>query len=609
MIFTVYFSIFIILKLVNSNLYCKEGINHCSMCNPITKLCVKCEKEIYIPDKNGGCENSQKCVVGKYHCFECSEDGKLCTKCDIGYFPDQNGGCTYTDNCEIADEIECLKCIENYILIGKENYYYSINGYKFCKSLNSFDFQNCNIINTENGFCKECKQGHFLGDKDKRCINVENCYESSFGICKGCNFGYYLNKKEQKCLLQKDMFINCKISYSGNVCDECEKDFYLNKENKCVYCNYCAIGHSYKCEKCIDGYYLSESDRICTSEINCYKGRKDIGICTQCIDNYYIDFTDGKCKSNLENNDFKNCIKADNGICIYCGYNTYIGEDNKCAFSQNCKKSVDGKCIECKDNYYLGLDNKCTDVENCIYSDYYHCVECIENYFFHKKIQKCEIAEKNLTNCKNSYDGEICDECKNDFYLNQTDNLCYGNTEKNNFYKCSLTDTNGDYCIRCINDYYLGNIDHKCNTIKGCDISENENNCVQCDDYYCLDMNTKKCVDNDIVLSEDKKFYYRCNRTNKEGTKCEICLDGFNLDENGICVNVEDCIQDEKGVCVNCNNEEGYIYSLCLNKYYGCVENLYNNNCLECNDILDFEKCSKCEDGFYLTEDNKCEMY
>ena len=33
-----------------------------------------------------------------------------------------------------------------------------------------------------------------------------------------------------------------------------------------------------------------------------------------------------------------------------------------------------------------------------------------------------------------------------------------------------------------------------------------------------------------------KNIYFKCNRTNEEGTACKICLDGFTSDENGLCI-------------------------------------------------------------------------
>ena len=76
---------------------------------------------LYIPDNFGGCK--KKCIVGINNCLECDEEGNLCITCDISYFHDENGGCSYTDNCEISNNGECIKCKNNFILIGIWYYY------------------------------------------------------------------------------------------------------------------------------------------------------------------------------------------------------------------------------------------------------------------------------------------------------------------------------------------------------------------------------------------------------------------------------------------------------------------------------------------------------
>ena len=113
---------------------CKEDSNNCAKCNPVTKLCVKCDKEIYTLNKNGECEPSIACTVGENYCIECSEDGSLCKKCDGDYFPDENGACAYSDNCQISYQGVCLKCLKGYVLIGKTG---------VCKSTDTEDFKNC----------------------------------------------------------------------------------------------------------------------------------------------------------------------------------------------------------------------------------------------------------------------------------------------------------------------------------------------------------------------------------------------------------------------------------------------------------------------------------
>ena len=591
--------IIIIIKISLSEPHCQEGSNFCLRCHPITQLCVKCEKDIYIPNESGGCKYSNICIENKNYCYECNKEGDLCKKCEESYFPDENGGCSYTNNCKISYKGECLKCKEDFILVGKND-----GEMKICKSLNSEDLKNCQIINTETGLCQECKSGYYLNFDEPKCSQTENCAESTFGICKKCIYGYYLNKKEQKCIKQEGKFEYCKESLDGKSCDVCDEDFYFDEEGNCSGVNYCSIrGIYYKCKKCIDGYFLSKYGDCCTKEEYCYYGNRDFGICTECIEGYLLDLKDGKCKSNLENNELKYCKIAD-GVCTSCEYGYYLGKDNKCSNSKYCSESDNGICIICEDNYYLGLDNRCIDVEDCIYSNiYYECIECDKIFYYNKEGKNCQKAEGKFENCKSGNQNGNCEKCKDDFYLNRKDYLCYSNIEKGPFYKCSYTDSNEEICTECIDNYYLGNLDNKCTTIEGCDLSENENKCLECDEYYCLNLEDNKCYPNYEIKNEKNKHFFNCKKTNEEGTKCAICLEGFNLNENGLCIDDEHCNYKEEGICKSCKNEYG---TYCLNEIFGCVE-IYADNCLECNQILDFGNCTKCEPGYVLNIFNQCD--
>ena len=118
--------------------------------------------------------------------------------------------------------------------------------------------------------------------------------------------------------------------------------------------------------------------------------------------------------------------------------------------------------------------------------------------------------------------------------------------EKNIFkmYKCSKTDYYSGECAGCIEGYYLGYEDNKCSLIEGCAISENENKCLKCGQYYCLDSKTGQCKDNDIIEDEDEKYYYRCSKTDEKGTKCEVCRENLLLYENGLCIDYDHCEDD-----------------------------------------------------------------
>ena len=599
--------ILIIFKIIISIPSCTPDVNFCSICNPVTKLCVKCVKDVYKIDENGGCTYARKCSFGENYCNECNEETNLCKKCENDYFPDENGGCSYTDNCIISDRGICLECKEDFILIGIDDYF--TNGVRICKWKYSEDLKNCDRINTANGSCFFCKEGFYLNSGDRKCTKIENCYESSFGICQKCKEGFYLNKKEQKCIKQTDFFKNCKESLDGEKCSICENDFYLSEEGICSSINYCSKSNQYgKCKKCIEGYFLTNYENACTQEENCFSGDKDFGICYSCNENYYLDLKDRKCKSNIENNKYKFCEKVDiNGNCLNCIYEYKLGLDNKCTNTNYCEQSENQICVKCIDKYHLGFDNLCTDVEQCIYSNHLtsQCIECENNFYYDKNNKTCKISKDNFINCKSSYNEEYCNECKNDYYLNQTDKICYNNNLKNNFYKCALTTSSGEECMTCIENYYLGKIDKKCSTIEGCQISENENICKQCDDYYyCLDLKTGKCEYNDEIISEEKKFYYRCLITNDEGNACQKCLYDFPLNNKGLCVDDEICEEEKNGICQKCIDDDIFFY--CLNKDFGCIETLDSEGCLECNNNNDFEVCTKCKEGYELDKNGKC---
>ena len=399
--------------------------------------------------------------------------------------------------------------------------------------------------------------------------------------------------------------MNCKQTLDNEICDICEDDFYLDEDGNCISINYCLKGSGGRCIKCFDNYILTGSKDSCTKTENCYVGDKNIGVCLDCDLGYYLDYKDGKCKSNEEDNDFKYCKEAD-GDCYKCIYGYVLGKDNKCSRSKNCEESDDGTCIQCQDNYYLGLDNICTNVEHCIYSYSYSCIECEDGYYYNKNTEKCKIAEGNFTSCRIGYGDEYCLACKYDYYLNKTDNNCYDNSNiKDKFYKCAYTDYYGDFCQECIDGYYLGEKDKKCTDIQGCALSDDDNNCLECEETYCLDVKLGRCFDNDDIENEEKKFYYRCNRTNKEGTACEICEDdNYILNGNGLCFDDIHCIEkNENGECIKCQNDNNGTY--CLNEYFGCEPMIFEN-CLECNDLLDLYKCTKCIEGYELNKDNIC---
>ena len=114
-------------------------------------------------------------------------------------------------------------------------------------------------------------------------------------------------------------------------------------------------------------------------------------------------------------------------------------------------------------------------------------------------------------------------------------------------------------------------------------------------------MYTGKCIYNNEIDNEEGKKFYRCNRTNIEGTACEVCNDGLILDENKLCVDKKHCVEVKDNACQKCKSD------YCLNNIFGCIEVIFEfNYCFECNDIYDFNNCTKCIDGYELDGYGEC---
>ena len=590
-----FYILFLLIKIIIPLPNCTVNENHCTKCNPVTKLCERCELDIYIPDDKGGCNGAKKCRIGFNHCSECDVDYKLCKVCEDNYFPDENGGCALINNCGISYQGDCLECSEDFILIG--------TNLKLCKSLNADDLNYCKNIDIDTGKCKKCEEGYFLNFGDKKCSSYEHCYESLFDTCIKCNSTHYLDMSEHKCIIRNGTWVNCERTLDGLTCDKCNENNYFDENGTCIGVNYCSEGDLYvKCKRCNEGYYLAKTGNCCTKEPNCDYGDKDLGVCTICPSFYYIDFKDGKCRPNNKDDDYKYCTKAD-GECYQCASGTYLGEDKKCSLSKNCAESYLGNCTHCVKDYHLGKNNICTNIDKCVLpNDHGSCEECIQGYYYNYTSKTCMEEIPGYENCQIVGISRDCSQCRIDFYLNKSDYLCYSNLEPNDFYKCAYT-LDGKVCFSCIEDYYIGYLDNKCTKVEGCMISENEDRCLLCDDIYCLNKKTGLCMDNQYIEDENYKFYYKCNITNDEGNKCEICLDGYEHNNKDLCEDFSICEKfDEEGNCMQCKRDNYTNY--CLNDYIGCTDT-YFKGCELCNNITDFNFCTKCQDGYKLV-DGEC---
>ena len=593
------FIVFLQLQIIISTLKCKSNSNNCYKCNPIKDLCEICYyPEVYSPDIYGGCSGSLKCVPGKNYCKKCDNNEELCQICDDGFIPDENGGCTYSLNCKISYKGECIECKKNFFKIGNKG------EIQICKSIFSEDLSHCLSITYETGLCNFCYWGYYL-TSNHQCSLIQNCQESLFGNCITCKNGFYYDKFNETCKTKYDDFTYCRQALDNITCDICDKNAYFDEEGICVSNKFCKKSINQACVECIDGYYLTSEDKVCVQAQNCLQGDKDLGICFKCNITFYLDTKDYLCKSNLHNNDYKFCSKVEEERCTECIENYYLGEDFKCSFTKHCEESEFSVCQICTKNYYLGYDNKCTNVERCIYSSDDYCIECQNGFYFNRKNETCTRYDEDsiFNNCKYSCGTEEkCCRCKDQFYMNRNDSLCYNNSEYGAFYKCAETDEKVKYCAECVEPYFLGIEDNLCSLVEGCAIIENEFRCQKCGDFYCLNVNNGICIENDRIENDTYKIYLACNYTNEEGTACEQCLEGYEVNEEGYCIDVKRCNERENGngVCLKCEGD------YCANDVFGCVMSHFTD-CIRCNNLYDLYTCTQCDEGFKINEKGGCD--
>ena len=264
----------------------------------------------------------------------------------------------------------------------------------------------------------------------------------------------------------------------------------------------------------------------------------------------------------------------------------------KCIFGKNFCYECDTEeklCKVCEENYYPDNNGGCAYSEGCEISYLGECLQCMEGFVLIGK-------EKGFRFCK-SLSIEI-----------------YKNCEEINY--------ETGYCNKCSKGYYLTSGDSKCIKNENCKEAIIEN-CISCKEGYYLNKKENKCK-----LKKDDFIY--CKQT-MDDKKCEICDDGYYLDENGICVGTLYCLESENLICKKC--EKGYYLSnnnICTNtehcdfadkitsictfckdnyylstKDYKCRTNLENNSYKYCKKV-DNNECVTCEVNYYLGEDSKC---
>ena len=361
-----------------------------------------------------------------------------------------------------------------------------------------------------------------------------------------------------------------------------ETNYELSNDGKCPqYC--CLCNENKKCNKCKEGYFRvnKEDSIICLSENELKEG-------------YYLD-------NSIYYECIENCKTCSNKtICEECKFG-FTNNENKCIGKiENCKEYKDvNSCKKCKNDFAFKGDerNKCTNLTEL--EDYYSKDEGI-SYIL------CDGNDKEyIQNCKkcNYYNKNLeCKECKNEYILlDEEKNKCYS--------KNTINDNN--------KEYYFANNTHArtCSKeIKNCNICENENKCLKCEeDFYLLNDITNKCYNiseitpiEEYYLGEDNLTYYSCKNIKFNSfANCRNCTGNNTC---SLCNNNYYFVNGNKTQCINLYSLEEGIYQIDPNDTSNMVKcSEIDQNCHKCSF---YGECYQCfENSGIFSQSSKCILF
>ncbi|KAL7716668.1 Protein serine/threonine kinase [Entamoeba marina] len=451
----------------NKIIFCEECPSNCLRC--LKGECLNCEMNYQLNETNQ-CEAISNPIS--------SFDNNKILKCNDGYYSNTNECILCSDsNCITCNSSQCLTCNTNYTLNtgscqlielnnGEEiiSNYGVIDCIAGCYSNNSqcincsLTFHNCELCNINE--CLNCNEGYLLLDDGSCSLNTQCIVEDS--KCLSCiDKGSWFNGNE--CISCGDNCKNC-VNYE---CIECNDDYeLLNKScvQKTIPSNCVSLNNYENCQRCSDGYYLTQNDILSTSLFSCYTCPNG---CSTCYNETY---------------------------CFECNDGYMLNLNNECVdmshFNANCKNAIPGSsggCAICNEGYYRDQTFCMACISNCTKcNNDKNCIICESNYFLLNDASEC-ISYDELTNCE-TLTPNGCIKCSDGYYLNnQYCTLCSDTTEN-----CDTCSYNGE-CLTCQNDYIL--IDEECihyQLIDNCKESK-DSKCSSCSFWHTLNEDQTGC--------------------------------------------------------------------------------------------------------------------
>ena len=421
---------------------------------------------------------NNKCISCPNQCTSCYyENNRLyCTNCALNYVLNEDKYCEYcTNNAEIGGE-GCIQCIYsngvNKCTGCRYDYIHIDNDY-VCKLPSEVNLnvtcQNATRLPNGEHSCVKCRKGNYT--LMTRFNNTNDCYESKNEIMN-CEIG---NEDEDKNLTCTKCRYNYQfiwsLEYQQNVCDDkCAFDSFFNDNpnikgcykcdnvngrgqigcNPLKGCSYRYTDDHFYCNSCKSGYFLYDDQCLpCSArDGNCtecdFNNTENKFICNKCKDNsFFINETTFLCDlitydeypevtvgCILPNNNYSIYIK--NNKCYGCKYGFFKTKEESCIY---CKARKNGgpKCDECQ--YITNeagieinriINCKICQIGNMLSPIGKRCYNCEDEVG--PGCARCEFED--IT------ERVICVECKPNYYLNESGNCIFKNSNEDNDYKC-----------------------------------------------------------------------------------------------------------------------------------------------------------------------------
>ena len=462
----------------DSGLICKSCINGFYQTIDLKECVVESITNCMIYEKIAGTTD--------YRCNECinkfyREDGKC--------YPGSIKGCLVYTNRE-----NCVLCEDGNIATRVINNQFTIC-FKVDKSV-----KNCSLYDGNEGF-----RGVLRCDK---CIN--NTYPVLFDLAiKTCGEFYEIDN-----CLQYD--VNEQFVDSSFACQKCSDSFYAAKDEFPSLCkprvNFpiinCLKYHLFqdKCEECIQNFFLTNNDIICTSNPtgipNCrVYNKKDE--CNECNNLSYL--FDGKCNLVPEGSGIANCYTYSRDLrCTKCAKGFALKNGECIAFAiSNCDVlGFADICDQCKIGYFF-FTKECEilNVSDCkIFLTANICSECIDGFYLASG--RCFEANP-ITDCIEYSSKEECKKCKTGLILDPDKKSCSSLQTSENAFKNTACYSYERLrtCVVCNPGFYFEEgVCTACSAGEGCRYCrpEDPTYCIMCSTGY-FHNNDKKCEKNKAI--------------------------------------------------------------------------------------------------------------